>query len=175
MSVDVFVPPAIAALRGKRDKFSGWALIDTGASMTCISPEVTKALGLQTIAVVDCHTPAGEVKRPVKAVEFEFPGSQIRVTTAQVIEVELAAPGIVMLVGRDLLAHAALTYDGPTGTWTLELPRISAPGFPGSLPFTGHGRAPVMGHGGKMSSTVRERDHDARKHAKKARQKSRGR
>jgi hypothetical protein len=95
-------------------------------------------------------------------------------TDCEVVEADIDAQGLAMLIGRDVLAHSAFTYDGPTGTWTLEIPRTHPPGL------VGQSAEPTFGDTADAAVPKRAAPHEraktksARKAAKKARKKSRG-
>ena len=122
MPVRILVPKAVADLRGRRDSHDGQALVDTGASGTCISPRAFQALGLKAIAHVRSGGLSGPDTRQMAVVDIEFLGSGITVHNLPVVEADITDQGLDMLVGRDVLSVAAFTYDGPAGKWMLELP-----------------------------------------------------
>ena len=97
------------------------ALIDTGASETCIDAELAIALELPAVDRQPISTPSGQhyIQRYLALVGIPelgieklglFPG------------VHLSAGGQQhrLLIGRDLLRQARFTYDGPAGAGTLE-------------------------------------------------------
>jgi hypothetical protein len=104
------------------------ALIDTGADRTAIHPDA--------LALID-SPPAGTIKvrrlgsssafRRVNLhdVRLAFAGVQARPTRTVWVEVEAAAvvsadPGILALIGRDMLVSCRFLYDGPKGELLLE-------------------------------------------------------
>jgi len=123
LQVAVHLAASVAKLRGTQATFRGIGLIDTGAGGTCISRRTAQALSLKPVAVCPVSSPTGVAQKPVYIVDFEFPGSQIRITNVQVIEADVDGQGIDMLIGRDVLAHCGFIYDGPVGRWILEFPR----------------------------------------------------
>lgn len=162
----VRLPDVVARLRGTDPSIVGIGLVDTGATSTCISPRVVSALGLKPIGSVQCGGVAGAAEHRLFRVSFEFEGSQppIRVTDAEVVEVDIGNQGLDMLVGRDLLAAARFSYDGPTGTWELEIPSPSIAPPPQAAPAPSHG----PGHG-----LDRDKAKAARKAQKASRKKNR--
>lgn len=94
------------------------ALIDTGASITIINPEIAvtcklKHTGHQRISAVGGS--AGEF--PEFAAGIAFPGSEIpRLDTIRVVACPLIRqPFFSCLIGRDVLQKWVLTYNGKTG------------------------------------------------------------
>jgi hypothetical protein len=101
-------------------------LIDTGASNTCIDPSIVTSLGLQPTGLMQIITPStGNV--PVLcsqydiSVIFPFPLMVFSVPTLPVTESSLAHQGFAMLIGRDILAHSLLIYDGKNNEFTFSL------------------------------------------------------
>ena len=103
------------------------ALVDTGASCTCVDPTVLKALGLSPTGSVPILTPSsGTTPHPTDQydVGLAIPGSDVAQAplihqTIPVIESDLSAQGIEALIGRDVLASCVLVYNGVTGHFTL--------------------------------------------------------
>lgn len=96
------------------------ALIDTGASGTCIDPSVLTALQLPQRGSVLVNTPTTGAA-PVSAAQYDValiipgaPGDQPLVfQTIPVIASELlAAQAIHALIGRDILSRCVLMYNG---------------------------------------------------------------
>lgn len=100
------------------------ALIDTGASATCIDPAILKPLGLTPTGTIHIHTPSTSGK-PYICEQFDVglgidhPKDPMVLLTVPVIATELAAQGISALIGRDVLASCLLIYNGVEGTFTL--------------------------------------------------------
>ena len=99
---------------------AGKALVDTGASISGIDESHAQALGLKSIATVQCSTPTGTKVQQVYAVKFEFPGSTIPVTPLlTVLGNEIKNQGIDVLLGRDYLGDKVLIYNGPMRLYTI--------------------------------------------------------
>ncbi len=98
----------------------GAAMIDTGASCTCIDDAAATQLGLPVIDVVPMIS-ASHVNTPanVYPARIELVGSNIAVDVPRAMGAALAAQGIVVLIGRDFLQRCALFYNGVTGAITL--------------------------------------------------------
>ena len=97
------------------------ALIDTGAIESCIDDSLAQRLGLPAI---DRETIAG-VSGPMEATrcaaQLHFPelSSTLHGIFSGVRLAEGGQPHVVLL-GRDLLQHFTMTYDGRTGRVTLN-------------------------------------------------------
>lgn len=103
--------PAVQACRG---------LVDTGASHTCIDPSVFTALGLQPTGSVPMHTPStGGVPMnadtydvgiviPATPTSPSFQKPNMQVSAADL----LISQGFHVLLGRDVLSHCVMTYNG---------------------------------------------------------------
>lgn len=103
------------------------ALIDTGASHTCIDPMVFTALGLQPTGSVPMHTPSTGTT-PMAADTYDItlviPGPQGAIPfVRQNIQVSAAdlfhAQGFHVLLGRDILSQLLMTYNGSAGFFVL--------------------------------------------------------
>jgi predicted aspartyl protease len=101
------------------------ALIDTGASGTCVDPSVMTALALTPKGQIQMCTPStGAVPHTADQYDVSIfipcganPAFVRR--TLGVACVELAAQGFHVLIGRDILRACLLTYNGTTGSFTL--------------------------------------------------------
>jgi hypothetical protein len=103
------------------------ALVDTGASCTCIDPAVVAALDLPARGTVSVHTPStGSI--PHIADEYEvslvLPGAgthhvPLTIDAVPVIATDLAVQGIHAIIGRDVLQDCILIYNGTVGEFTL--------------------------------------------------------
>jgi len=93
------------------------ALIDTGASLTCISPSIAQTVGLQPIGMRAMVSATQAVPVNVYLVDLLLPfgAAGLLVPGTQVLEF---APGggspFQMLVGRDIICQGSLTisFDG---------------------------------------------------------------
>jgi len=160
------LPSVVSKLRQADPSIVGWAMIDTGASKTCISPRIVDALGLKQVGDIKCGGVGGEADHRLFRITFEFEGSPIRIPDIEVIEAHIENQGLDMLVGRDVLSVSALTYHGPTGSWRLEIPAEPEPPFDVAPAL--HAMAPGHGTGGplnrqKTRSELRKQQKQARK------------
>ena len=138
------VPASVAdaLVAGGRDvplPIMGAILLDTGATRTCIALEAATQLGLQATRMQDGLGAAGAYRNPVFLARLEIiiehPKTRKQKTYSWEQEVEgipdlhkFAAPlthnGQAVLVsgllGRDILRHARVFYDGPVGRLRFE-------------------------------------------------------
>ncbi|MBI3576010.1 MAG: retropepsin-like domain-containing protein [Gammaproteobacteria bacterium] len=100
----------------------GLALIDTGASTTCIDDAVAQALGLPVTNVVQVAS-ASHASTPqnVHPAQIEFIGLPLAIAAPNAIVAPLAAQGLIALIGRDVLQHCTLFYNGPAGSISLAV------------------------------------------------------
>ena len=111
------------AERGETDSpkaMDGFALIDTGASYTCIDQAAADRINL---AVVDQATIASAShaahRVPVFAGEIEIAGlGKIRVLRA--MGATLECQGLIALIGRDALADTIFVYNGSDGSFSVS-------------------------------------------------------
>ena len=126
VQVEIHVPPVLAAFREQRgrkssDAISGWALFDTGASISAVDQEAVAQLGLNPAGLTAVQTPGGEVQQYLYPIRMVFPSfGNFTVVFNQVIGSELKPQGIIALVGRDVLANCLLVYNGPAGICSLS-------------------------------------------------------
>ena len=98
----------------------GWALVDTGATLSAVDAQIATRLNLPVISAARVLTAAGPATQPVYAVALALGTSP-----AQVLEpvfatgTDLQAHGLVALIGRDILRRLMLLYDGRLGYWAV--------------------------------------------------------
>jgi len=102
------------------------ALVDTGASCTCIDPGVLEALNLTPTGSTEMHTPSTSgVPHQVGVydVALNIPGregdSPLYIPQIAVMATQLSSQGIKALIGRDILSTCVLVYNGSIGLFTL--------------------------------------------------------
>lgn len=89
------------------------ALIDTGAAATVITTETALLLGLRSVGAVSIHTPT--TIDPVLCRQFHvnvYLSALFAIENVIVIEAPLTGQPFQCLIGRDVLSHGVLTYDG---------------------------------------------------------------
>lgn len=101
---------------------AGLGLIDTGASTTCIDDAVARSLGLPVTNVVQVAS-ASHAATPqnVYPAQIEIIGLPLAIAAPNAIGAPLSAQGIIALIGRDVLQHCTLFYNGPAGSISFAL------------------------------------------------------
>lgn len=101
---------------------SGVALIDTGATSTCIDDAAAQQLQLPVVNVVNVAS-ASHASTPqnVYPIQVEVVGLPISIEAPNAIGAALAPQGLLALIGRDVLQHCTLFYNGITGEITLSI------------------------------------------------------
>ena len=103
------------------ETIDGFALIDTGASSTCVDQEAAAKVGLPVIDRAMMNS-ASHAKHEVpvysgKLVIPEFYGIDMEYAMGA----SLDGQNLIALIGRDLLQTAVLVYNGADGTVSLSL------------------------------------------------------
>jgi hypothetical protein len=99
---------------------SGFALIDTGASNTCIDEGAAKELGLPVIDVANMQSATHE-KHPCNIYPIQIITPIFTLNAPRAMGAALASQGLLVLIGRDVLQHCTFFYNGPMGQFTLSL------------------------------------------------------
>lgn len=99
------------------------ALIDTGASCTCLDPSVVTALNLTPTGSVSVNTPSTGTT-PHTADQYDVGlaipiGTPLILRTIPVVASELLPQGFHALIGRDILEQCLFVYNGKDGFFTL--------------------------------------------------------
>jgi predicted aspartyl protease len=117
-----FAEPLVQQGQSVPQPVVGVALVDSGASTTCIDDKLAQSLGLPVIDVVQMAS-ASHVgtQANVYPIQMEIVGSPIKVNVPRAIGANLTPQGIVALIGRDYLQHCTLFYNGITGQITLSI------------------------------------------------------
>ena len=97
------------------------ALIDSGAAITVVTPEVAVLLNLQSVGAVPVHTPTSV--EPVFCRQFHvnvYFSPAFVVENILVVEAPLTGQSFQCLIGRDILSRGVFTYDGVNGRFSLS-------------------------------------------------------
>jgi hypothetical protein len=108
---------------------TGIALIDTGATMTCVHEPILKLLTLNPIGAVTSGTANGPVQQSLYPASLHFTALGFGIELDQVAGVDLAGQtvplnppqNVVALIGRNVLSRCIFIYNGPGGFWTLAM------------------------------------------------------
>ena len=101
---------------------SGLALIDTGASSTCIDDAIAQQLQLPATDVVQMVSAShASTQQNVYPVLIEVVGASIQINVPRAMGANLTPQGLIALIGRDFLQHVTLFYNGITGQITLSM------------------------------------------------------
>jgi predicted aspartyl protease len=88
------------------------AMIDTGATSTVVRSDIVEKIGISPIGVVKINTPSSvgvECYQYQAAVVFP---NNLAIETADLIAAPLQGQHIQCLIGRDILRHGVLIYNG---------------------------------------------------------------
>jgi hypothetical protein len=103
------------------DPISGYGLIDSGASSTCIDDDIAHTLGLPIIDQAIIATPSHDAtSKNVYPANIVFTGTAIKSNDFRAIGASLSNQGIIALIGRDILSNFTLFYNGPFGEITIS-------------------------------------------------------
>ena len=131
LNVEVSLPGSLAEILSEKGDpipapAAGWALLDTGASRTCVDGETISGLGVNPIGLVPVGSAAGQAQHSLYPARLRFPAEGLDIDFSSVVSVDLTGQAvegqpITALIGRDLLARCMLVYNGPGGFFTLAL------------------------------------------------------
>lgn len=104
------------------------ALIDTGAEASCIDTTLGNRLNLLPAQIWSANVPmlGGTGYAAYYEVELTLPHPSVTashllvVSDLEVVELDLLSYGIEVILGRDVLAHCVLIYDGTANEFTLS-------------------------------------------------------
>ena len=100
---------------------TGFALLDTGASITGVDAGILTALGVNPVSTTTVLTPSGQQQQSLYPCQISFPGTPIPPLDFNAVTgSQLATQGLAALIGRDLLRHFLMIYNGVDGNWTLS-------------------------------------------------------
>ena len=134
-SVEITVPKALAASLAQSGSpvpqpQTGMALVDTGATRTCVHEPILQAMGLNPTGTAETGTARGPATQNVYKVDLIFPGRKWEFSPPGVISVDLTGQQlrlrpnpepVVALLGRDFLQIGLLVWNGPGGLWSFAL------------------------------------------------------
>lgn len=124
-SLEVVVSPFIDPAQPPTEGHTTHALVDTGATQSCIDTQVAKSLSLPVVDLVMMAGAAGASRHPLYAARVAIPALEIFQFGA-FAGVDLAAGGQPhrVLLGRTFLAGTVMIYDGVRAQVTIASYRI---------------------------------------------------
>ena len=100
---------------------AGWALIDTGATSTCIDDSAAQKIGLPVIDRGKTSSASHDaIDVNIYPALIAFTGTPIKVNALRAIGANLASQDLVALLGRDVLQNFTLFYNGAVGQITIS-------------------------------------------------------
>lgn len=129
LQVEVAIPSALAQHLTEHNlpippSVSGFALIDTGATRSCIDVQAISTLEVSSIGITTTMTAAGPAQQNLYPARFRFPGEGLEIEFSSVVGVDLRGQSVgdqplIALIGRDVLSRCILIYNGLGGFFTL--------------------------------------------------------
>jgi hypothetical protein len=131
-NVDVDVPPQIASSMSAAGQTipaaaSGLALLDTGATLTCVHEPLLTGMGLNPVGVVTSGTAAGQQQQSLYVARLTFPllgwTADLQVVGVDLTGQQVATappPDIIALLGWNLFMNWTLVWNGPGGFWSIS-------------------------------------------------------
>ena len=94
---------------------TGYALFDTGASVTAVDENILQALGLNPIGQTQVIMPDGKVHTcPQYPARIVFPGTRLpNLVFQKAVGTPLQNQGYLALIGRDIMMDWVIVYNGP--------------------------------------------------------------
>ncbi len=100
----------------------GGAMIDTGATTTCVDGEVAQSMGLAANGVAKMASASHDSSEcNTYPVRLTFPIWNVNLDCGKAMGVHIKNQGIIALVGRDLLQNCLLVYNGADGSVSLAI------------------------------------------------------
>lgn len=96
------------------------ALIDTGASSTCISDEIVGRLSLIPFDVQKIHTAGGISEQNLYDITIKLPDKVTKLIPVQAPCADLSGQPFQVLLGRDILSICTMFYNGADNSFCLH-------------------------------------------------------
>jgi predicted aspartyl protease len=122
----VIVPSQPIAIQLQKESkpvptFKATALIDTGATSTCINQDAVDALDLIAFDVQKVWTASADVEQSFYDIGIVLPISQPNILSVQSPCAELKGQPYQVLLGRDVLSACTLFYNGADNFFVLHM------------------------------------------------------
>lgn len=88
------------------------ALIDTGASCSCVDRQILDELKLVSRDESDVYTPSGKTKQALYDICISIPVNSDKLMNIQILGANLSGQPYGVLLGRDVLKKCTLIYNG---------------------------------------------------------------
>ena len=98
---------------------SGYAMIDTGARLTCFDQSAAQKAQLMVVGRSNVTSATGTGKVPVYSGQLDI-AEFACIKAEAALGVKLETPGLIALIGRDVLADCILVYNGPENSVSLS-------------------------------------------------------
>jgi len=131
LPLEIAIPSALSKFLSTQNQQipaprSGLALIDTGATRSCVDSQIISSLGVNPIGITTLGTARGRSQHHLYPAKFSFPAIRFEVEFGSVVGVDLSGQGagnmqIIALIGRDVLSRCILIYHGTKGCFSLAL------------------------------------------------------
>lgn len=131
LPIEIAIPSALSKLLASQNEdipppVSGIALIDTGATRSCVDTSVISKLGVNPIGITALITASGQSQHHLYPAKFNFPAIKFEAEFSSIAGVNLsqqsiAGKQIIALIGRDLLSRCLFIYNGPKGSFSIAL------------------------------------------------------
>jgi len=103
------------------EPIAGWALLDTGASSTCIDDAAAQKLKLPVIDKGKISSASHDsIDVNIYPALISFTGTPIKVNILKAMGANLKSQDLIALLGRDMLQNFAVFYNGVVGQITLS-------------------------------------------------------
>jgi predicted aspartyl protease len=100
----------------------GFALVDTGASVSCIDSQVAIDLGLPVVGTVKMASASHDNHTTnVYPIQITLQGAPVSFGAPRAMGASLAAQDYIAIIGRDVLSVCTMFYNGHAGQITLSL------------------------------------------------------
>ncbi len=101
---------------------NGYAMIDTGASITCFDETAARNAGLPIIGVTRMASASHQDHEvPLFFGRIIAPTVTINVEEGMGANLSSVSNGLIALIGRDVLKSAVFVYNGPDGHFSLSI------------------------------------------------------
>lgn len=100
----------------------GLALIDTGASVSCVDSTIAATLKLPIVGTANMASAShANTSVSLHPIQITLQNQAISFNASRAMSANIANQGFIAIIGRDILQLCTLFYNGPTGQITLAL------------------------------------------------------